>query len=164
MRIFTIIVSILLIVPSVSALPFNDDMVENQISTGQIVRPRPENSIAIGSLKNKVRSKEEAKLLENPIKADESSVLRGEMLFESNCFACHGKMAIDSHYVPAAGKQIGAPNLAMEFYKSRTDGEMYGTIHFGSIIMPSVGWKLSPDETWDIINYVRSVQNKEGSK
>lgn len=158
---FVFIMVLSCITDSLLALPFNDDMVENQISTGQIVRPKPEGSVPVGSLKNKVRNKEEAKMLTNPVQADEASVFRGSMLYQSNCYACHGNIAPEEHQASPAGKFMGAPNIAMEFYKSRTDGEIYSTIHFGNIIMQPVGWKLSASETWDIVNYIRSKQNQK---
>lgn len=46
----------------------------------------------------------------------------------------------------------------MDMYKARTDGSIYATIHFGIRLMPGHGWKLSPTEHWDIVNYVRSAQ------
>lgn len=140
------------------ALPFNDDMVENQLSTGQVMRPNPEGSIPLGSLKYKLDTKEEAEALTNPVAADEYSIQRGKRLFKVNCSACHGEISTTEHKPSVAGKFMGAPNIADALYTSRTDGNIYKTIHFGNIIMPAVGWKLSPQETWDIINYVRSAQ------
>lgn len=157
---YLLVISILF--PSlVWALPFNDDMVENQINTGQLHKVRPEGSIPRGSLKfHTVKNKEAAETLTNPIKSDEWSVKRGEWLFQVNCSACHGEIAPGAHVSYPAGQFIGAPNLADPLYHNRTDGNIYGTIHFGNLIMPAVGWKLSPKETWDIVNYVRSVQAK----
>jgi mono/diheme cytochrome c family protein len=144
------------------ALPFNDDMVENQITDGQLSRAIPEGSIPMGSLNYKVKSKEDAQKLTNPVKADDFSLRRGKRLFQVNCQACHGVLDSGTQIPAPAGKFLGAPNISDPLYHSRTDGNIYGTIHFGGMaIMPALGWKLSPQETWDIINYVRSLQKSK---
>ncbi len=143
-----------------SALPFNDDMVDNQITTGQIMRPQPKGSVSKGSLEYKVDSKEAAQALTNPVPLTKASVLRGKRLFEVNCAACHGVIG-KVHQPSVAGPLLGAPNLGDPLYHDRTEGSIYSTIHFGNVIMYPVGWKLSSAETWDIINYVRNVQQEK---
>ena len=143
------------------ALPFNDDMVDNQLSTGQVMLPAPKGSVSKGSLKYGPRTKEESLALTNPTKAEDlaSSSLRGKRLFQVNCAACHGEIG-EKHVVYEAGKYLGAPNIAEPSYHNRTDGSLYSTIHFGNVIMYPVGWKISSDETWDIINYIRDTQKQ----
>ena len=160
MRLFICAIALLILTNDASALPFSDDMVENQLNSGQVVRKRPEGTVPVGSLDYVLaETKEEAKALTNPIAADEYSVKRGQRLFQVNCAACHGEISLTEHKPYPAGAQMGAPNLGLENYHSRTDGEIYSAVHFGNLIMPAVGWKISPNETWDIVNYVRSVQN-----
>ncbi len=144
---------------AVQALPFNDDMVNSQIKTGQVMRPKVAGTVPLGSLnQSSVLTKEDAIKLENPVPTSADSVFVGKQLFRINCSPCHGKISKTS---PELGKvQMGAPNLGDPMYHSRTDGQIYSTVHFGNIIMPALGWKLSPAETWDIINYVRSVQKE----
>lgn len=154
-------ITLLFLFSTASALPFSDDMVENQLGSGQVVRQRPEGTVPVGSLNYILaESKEEAKALKNPTLSDEYSVKRGQRLFQVNCAACHGEISATEHVAYPAGAQMGAPNLALENYHSRTDGEIYSAVHFGNLIMPAVGWKISPAETWDIVNYVRSVQGQ----
>lgn len=145
------------------ALPFNDDMVNNQLKTGQIMRPKPDGSIAVGSLQYHVASKPEAEKLENPIKADNVSVRKGERLFRINCFPCHGDITTKEYKGgPVASKFVMPPDITGDAYKQKTDGYIYSTIHFGGLaIMPALGWKLSPREHWDIINYIRKVQSSK---
>ena len=51
-------------------------------------------------------------------------------------------------------------DIGDKIYMTKTDGYLYATIHYGGlVIMPGLGWKLSDSEHWDIINYLRSVQN-----
>ena len=148
------------------ALPFNDDMVDSQIKTGQAMRALPAGSIPLGSLNPMFGDRAEAEALTNPKKGDAESIRKGKPLFGLYCEACHGEPK-KTDYKPSH-IQLGAPNLADALYdedasdgQTRTDGQIFRAIYFGNLIMPAVGWKISPDEAWDIINYVRSVQNGE---
>ena len=44
--------------------------------------------------------------------------------------------------------------------KGQKDGYMYATIRSGGIIMPSYGHALSVAERWDIVNYLRHLQDQ----
>ncbi|MCB0331689.1 MAG: cytochrome c, partial [Bdellovibrionales bacterium] len=47
---------------------------------------------------------------------------------------------------------------------TKSDGHIFSYIHFGGVaIMPRYGYKLSPREHWDIVNYIRWMQ-KDFSK
>lgn len=147
------------------ALPFSDDMVDNQISPGQSSLARVPGTVPLGSLKYYVKDKEQAQKMKNPVKPSELSLARGQRLFEVNCSACHGKWGDSLQHTPyPAGQMMGAPDLSNSLYHDRTAGSIYGTIHFGNLIMPAVGWKISPKETWDIINYVQDIQKQSANK
>jgi len=144
----------------VQALPFNDDMVESQISAGQVMRPKVADTVPLGSADYLTYSKEEAALLKNIKTANPVSVLTGKRLFAINCSPCHGKIS-KKNYVPGAVSQfMPGPNLADDFYKQRTDGDILATVKYGNIIMPAIGWKLSNNEIWDIVNYIRETQSE----
>lgn len=153
-----------------AALPFNTDMYHPQPMTGEVARPKSPNSVPMGSHERRVEKREDALKLHNPIKGDALSVANGERLFTINCSPCHGTYSSDGTQTPSwfVG-QLPAPNLALPLYwehetdatgMGRTDGNVYGTIHLGSVstLMPAYGWKLSPTEHWDIVNYLRTFQ------
>lgn len=150
-----------------SALPFNDDMVDIQPRSGSVIRSKPPGSVAVGSLASRVATREEAEALQNPVKPDAVSKLKGRRLFAVNCSPCHGDIGAKDWKVGLVGVKFGnVPDIRAidparkKDYRTQTDGFYYGVIHFGSTstIMPPHGWKLSPVEHWDIINYIRSVQ------
>ena len=160
-----------LIAAAVWALPFNDDMVDVQKRTGTIMRPKATNSVPVGSLEYSVKSREEAIKLTNPIKNNPESIQRGRALFAVNCAGCHGNLEVLPSGADYKGGKVAAnfdpniriPDIRDPFYRdTRTDGDFYGTLNFGSLagLMPPVGWKFSPTEHWDLINFVRSVQKK----
>jgi mono/diheme cytochrome c family protein len=144
------------------ALPFNTDMYDPQPMTGEVMRPKAPNSVPMGSLDRRLESKEAALKLQNPLRGDPVSVESGQRLFAINCAPCHGTYGVDGAQTPSwFASQVGAPDLTASTYweESRSDGNIYGTIHLGGMaIMPAYGWKLSPTEHWDIVNYVRSIQ------
>jgi mono/diheme cytochrome c family protein len=143
-----------------SALPFNDDMVAVQKRTGVLMRQKVEGTVPLGTAHYDVQTREEAEKLENPLKGDSASTANGKRLFNVNCAPCHGDISKKPVALGVVGEMAiqKPPVLTDDAYKSRTDGNIYGTIHFGIRLMPGHGWKLSPTEHWDIINYVRSQQ------
>ena len=142
------------------ALPFNDDLVGGQLSTGMVMRPKVTDSVALGSGVDYVESKETAAALQNPIKGDKISTLNGKRLFEVNCAVCHGWYGDGKR--EREGSIVGMPSmdLTLQNYKDLPDGIVFSAIHFGSRsgLMPRYGWKLSTTEHWDIVNYVRKFQ------
>lgn len=156
-RTFLLIISLNFFASSLFALPFNDDMVDGQLKTGQIMRSKPAGSIAVGTLDQQM-TREEAEAKKNPVAKTDESIALGKRLFAANCNACHGTPSRTDYKPAVAGSFMGAPNLADPGYHDRTDGQMFRTVHFGNVIMPRVGWKLSHKETWDIVNYIRSTQ------
>lgn len=142
------------------ALPFNDDMVNVQKRTGVMMRPKVPGTVAVGMSQYHVASREAAEALSNPLKGDPMSIASGKRLFAVNCLPCHGDISKKPYEPGAVGKKSlqTPPDLTSDMYKTRTDGSIYATIHFGIRLMPGHGWKLSPTEHWDLVNYVRSQQ------
>ena len=158
------ILTVLLAIASIPAigraLPFNDDMVDNQLRTGSIVRPKVKGTVPLGSMQNYIKDKASAQAMSNPIRANTRSLVKGKRLFAINCMPCHGMPKKEGFKAGVAGAKMGAPNLVDELYTSRTAGEIFATIRFGGVIMPSLGWKLSHEETWDIVNYLQDLQKE----
>lgn len=157
-----------LLVPSlVLAWPWSTDMM-NQPS----VKPQethngkiyvfPTRSVPVGGVPTKVANRDEAQHLTNPIPASAESIKTGKMLFKVYCAACHGMTgAADSPISP----KIGAIPLNDDYaQKQLSEGWIWGTITFGSAIMPAYGKPgegggandLSPEERWHVVNYVRN--------
>ena len=161
-KVRAIVVAAVLIPVAAFALPFNDDMVDTQaLRTGEISRQAPAETVAIGTHRWHVESKEDAASLTNPKNGDKLAALNGKRLFEINCAPCHGKLtSVGVEPSPLASKIImQGPDLGSDYYAAKPDGLFYGTMHFGGLaVMPRVGFKLSPDETWDIVTFIRSIQ------
>lgn len=116
-----------------------------------------------------VANRDEAKSLQNPIEASASSMKLGKRLFTIYCSACHGFTGkADSPISP----KIGAIDLTTDYVqKDLTEGWIFGTITFGSAIMPAYGKPgegggsndLSVEERWHVVNYVRNQLTKQSA-
>lgn len=164
-------VSILFGSGSLMALPFNDDMVNVQKRTGVMMRPKDPRSVAVGASKYYVKDRTSAENLSNPQPQDKFSVESGSRLYRVNCYPCHGNIEAKPWATGPVGEKLNGlvPNIqgnveGRRDYTTVTDGWIYSVIHYGSMsgVMPAYGWKLSPSEHWDIVNYVRYAQKRVG--
>jgi len=132
--------------------------------------PFPQRSVPVDGYPTKVANRDEAKPLKNPIPLTEASLKKGKTLFRIICSACHGMTGkADS---PVSNK-IGAINLTDSYVQDTlTEGWIFGTISFGSFIMPAYGVPtaredkrgsndLTVEERWHIVNYVKHQLAKD---
>jgi mono/diheme cytochrome c family protein len=100
-------------------------------------------------------------------------VRRGRSLFVKHCVTCHGEQgrgdgpsarlhARRSGYAP---RDLSRP----EVQAGLTDGEMFWKIGAGwrpggRIVMPGVGSELSEEDRWRLVVYVRSLEDKGGTR
>ena len=157
-------VLLLLLSPAAAlAWPWSQDMMNQPSIKPQEgpMKPFPRRSVPVTGIPTQVASREEAKGLRNPIPADARSLRIGKRLFKIYCAACHGLTGkADS---PVSGK-IGAIDLTDDYVqKTLTEGWIWGTITFGSYVMPAYGVPgpqggsndLSVEERWHVVNYVK---------
>lgn len=158
------------VIEQANALPFNEDMAYGQnMPAGSIMRGRVAGTVPMGALDYTVASREDALKLVNPEPGNKFSVENGKRLWQANCTPCHGNYVTENGkqvYKPGAvASQVPGPDLTAEMIAAKPDGHFYGYVYFGGIaLMPAYGWKFSPTEHWDIVNYIRDVQKKAGSK
>lgn len=140
--------------------PWNTDLVEQPSlqPQGEFLKEQPQGTLPLdkGSLVSNRREAE--KQLTNPILVNETTLARGKELYNIFCAICHGDQAKGGG--PIAGKFIPPPDLSTEFFKERSDGHIYGTIRFGGAVMPAFGETMSSDEIWEVVNYLRNLQEK----
>jgi mono/diheme cytochrome c family protein len=98
----------------------------------------------------------------NPVAADPASIERGKNLYVTSCYVCHGGGAGDG---PVADKLTRKPaNLTGVNVKELSDGEIFMVITSGvkfsnnQISMPDLRENLAANDRWDVVNYVRSLQ------
>jgi len=147
----------LLSLPSVSmALPGDYDMYRQQsLQTNEVARNPVKGTVPRGREIFTYTIEEGSKKLKNEVPKDKYSVWRGRRLWNSNCWTCHGKAGDGTGPV---GSQLGVPNLLTDYYSKTPDGRVYSVIQLGLRNMPRYGFRFSPKEKWDIVNYLRFLQ------
>ena len=146
----------------VYGLPWDTDMYQQQsLKPGEITRAPAHNSVPIGIDHQRLEAVKENFSQKNPIPADGASLARGQQLWKVHCAICHGGAGDGTGPV---GPLIGAANLLGGQYPERTDQQIFSVIFTGLRAMPRQGYKLAPDEAWDIINFVRQLQRKGAGK
>ena len=87
-----------------------------------------------------------------------TDVARGYELYLANCATCHGDTGLADG--PVAKVFPGVLPL-VGVVKARTDGHIYTTIRYGRRRMPTYG-RIPSRDRWDIVNYVRYLDQKGG--
>jgi mono/diheme cytochrome c family protein len=93
--------------------------------------------------------------LVNPL-AGRDAPARGDTLYQTFCAVCHGLAGAGDGPV---GPQVAAPSLLTDKAKAYSDGYLYSIIRYGRGVMPRYGDKVRGIKRWEIVNYVRQLQN-----
>ncbi|HKK73708.1 MAG TPA: cytochrome c [Saprospiraceae bacterium] len=113
------------------------------------------------------RNRAIAEIVENPFPISEAGLARGEELYNIFCGICHGEEGNGLGYIydneknPNA-KYIAAPaNFLVEPHISASNGRYYHAIMYGKNVMGAYKDKISYEERWQVIHYIRSLQADE---
>ncbi len=100
--------------------------------------------------------------LTNPFLPDENSLQIGKQLFEQNCVVCHGPAGRGNG--PAASQlPFLPPDFGSGHLDIHTDGDIFYWIQNGPLPnspMPAFKGKLTDDQIWHLVNYVRRLRNE----
>ena len=158
------------LVPAVAtAWPWSRDMT-NQISIKpqhgpDAIRPFPQRSVPMSGTKFliHVHDRDGSMKLVNPIPATAESINHGRKFFQIFCTPCHGKSGTGDGLVGAKFILRPFDLTAENEQKVVPEGYIFGTVAFGGALMPSYGNDLSPNEVWDVVNYVRHGLVSDGA-
>ncbi len=101
-------------------------------------------------------AREAAAARKNPVPATPESLKKGGDLFAIYCTPCHGASGKGDGLV--SPKFVPPPDLtSADLQKARTDGYWQSYVSVGGAVMPSYGEALSPEERWDVVNYLRTL-------
>jgi mono/diheme cytochrome c family protein len=157
-----LIVMIILFVGSGLAYgwPWSTDMSKQpSIKPQRAPRVPPADSIPIQGKERPIDRVEAGKKLHNPVKPTPASIQNGKQLFNIYCVPCHGSEAKGDG--PVSKKFTTPSNLTSEESRNRADGYIFATVRQGGTSMPSQADGLSSQETWDIVNYLRTLQRNK---
>jgi len=94
----------------------------------------------------------------NPVESNPASIAEGKRLYgATDCALCHGK--------EGDGKGVEAKDINMNLHDWRkpeslahfTDGELSYLILKGKGRMPAYDGRETPEQVWQIVNYMRSM-------
>lgn len=104
-----------------------------------------------------------AEITENPFPITEKGLAEGKKLFNLYCAICHGKKADGNGYLARDDSPYPAApaNLMQDRFIDQTNGFYYYAIMKGRNKMGSYKDKLSYEERWQVIHYIRSLQAKK---
>src|SRR5512143_1474567 len=98
----------------------------------------------------------------NPVPADDTSLARGQELFSINCTPCHGTSGKGDGPVAAFLQNKKPIDLTGPIGISLSDGAIFMTITNGTPGgMPALNENLTVRERWDVVNYVRQLQQQK---
>jgi len=96
----------------------------------------------------------EAASRSNPVKPSPESLARGKKIYGYDCAVCHGK---DGDGKGDMTEMKGLPDFTdPAVQKGHTDGEWFYIIQKGKGEMPPEGDRAKSEDTWNLVNYVRS--------
>jgi len=150
------------------AWPWSKDMVNQaSIKPQELITPFAARSVPVtGIPSDQWEDRDATENLTNPHAPDTASLKQGEVLFMIYCAACHG----DTGRAESKVAELGMPanDLTDEYVQDElTPGWIFGTITFGSAVMPPYGRAgdqndeargsndLSVDERWHVVNYIK---------
>jgi mono/diheme cytochrome c family protein len=100
--------------------------------------------------------------LTDPLPVTPKGLARGQALYETFCFVCHGQSGKgDGPLVP---KIPNPPSYSSERVRTFPPGRIYHVISKGTGNMPSYASQISPEERWLIVQYVQTLQGQEGTR
>ncbi|MCX6292266.1 MAG: c-type cytochrome [Bacteroidetes bacterium] len=92
----------------------------------------------------------------NPVKADDANAAEGKELFSQHCKSCHGAKG-KGDGTKAEKIDISCGDFTSAEFGKMSDGELFWKTTEGRKPMPSFKEKLSDNERWTVINYVRTL-------
>lgn len=99
------------------------------------------------------------KNLTNPHPQTPESVEKGRQAYGFFCIQCHGRNADGRGTVGQSFSPLPT-NLTSQEVQSQTDGELYAKTRLGFRRHPNLYTTVSESDTWAVINYVRSIDQR----
>lgn len=92
-----------------------------------------------------------------PIEVSETMIQRGQNRYMIYCAPCHGALG-DGNGITKQYGMVATPTYHDPRLRDMAEGELFNTITHGKNTMLPYGDKLTPDERWAVVAYVRALQ------
>lgn len=110
------------------------------------------------------RTRAMTEITQNPFPITTNGLAKGKELYVVYCGICHGDKGDGAGYLVRedGGVYPAQPaNFLLPDFVSASEGRYYHAIMYGKNVMGGYADKLSYEERWDVIHYIRSLQAKE---
>ena len=108
-----------------------------------------------------------AELINNPFPISADGLERGKELYNIFCGICHGEKGDGLGYLANSDENPNAKYLAVpanflnDEFLAASNGRYYHAIMYGKNVMGAYRDKMSFEERWQVIHYIRALQAKE---
>ncbi|MCM2276254.1 MAG: cytochrome c [Candidatus Didemnitutus sp.] len=95
-----------------------------------------------------------------PVEVNHALINRGRDRYQIYCAPCHGALG-DGQGITKRYGMVATPTFHDDRIRQMPEGEIFNTITHGKNTMMPYGDKLTPDERWAVISYVRALQRAQ---
>jgi mono/diheme cytochrome c family protein len=104
-----------------------------------------------------------ARKLKNPVLPTADALATGKQIYGEHCRSCHGEKG-DGKGEKAAELSVAPGDFTDQRAMSRrTDGELFWQVTRGRLPMPAFEDKLTDQERWQLVDYIRTFAGKSPS-
>jgi mono/diheme cytochrome c family protein len=104
-----------------------------------------------------------AATLTNTVPATPEVLARGQLLYANQCAVCHGTNGEGNGPVVGIGRFPLGPAVNDGLAAGRSDGYLYGVIRVGRGLMPAYGARITHNDRWAVVHYLRQIQGTAGT-
>ena len=97
----------------------------------------------------------DVKAMVNPVKPTAESLALGKKYYGYDCAMWHGPSGNGKGDVDTGDKLLDFTNASA--MKEKSDGELFCSLKTGKGHMPLENVRQSPNELWNLVNYIRSL-------
>ena len=98
----------------------------------------------------------EADNVKNPLAGNTGVLKSAKLLYTTYCTACHGNKG-KGDGAAAAGLAKKPADHTSDYVQKQTDGALYWMITTGRNPMPTFKTKLTDNQRWQLVNYIREL-------
>lgn len=113
------------------------------------------------------RARATAEIIQNPFPITEQGLAKGKELYDIFCGICHGAKGNGIGYIvnEEENKNVKYPaqpaNFLTDEFVNASNGRYYHAIMHGKNVMGAYPDKISFEERWQVIHYIRQLQAKD---
>lgn len=109
------------------------------------------------------RTRATAELISNPYPITDNGLTDAKELYNVYCGICHGEKGDGAGYLVRDGSAypVQPANFLLDEFLAASNGRYYHAMMYGKNLMGAYKDKLSYEERWQVIHYIRSLQAKE---